>query len=349
VLTRFFNNTPQENRGHDRAVSKLAVALAAAGGGVWLLLLVASSAGLIKLSAIEALFLLAPLVTVPLSLNLIREATLAGAPVGGVRPAIFLQPVGAVAAVLSFEFLTGAKAAGFASVWLVVCALASLGGFNGLLRGGFRSLEALCLNCGLAYFTVGGIWFCASRLGMPLMGFEEPLVLLTGVHFHFAGLSAPVLAGMVGLQGDPANRLARKLFIISGSGAAAGPALLAAGFALGSPDLRLIAALILAASMTALGVCQLNLMRKFQSRSGAFIAGIAVASIVVSMLFAVIYSAGEAAKHPILTIPQMAVFHGIANGPGFVLCSLIAWTIALRRQQIARPLIRAEGAQKSER
>jgi hypothetical protein len=41
---------------------------------------------------------------------------------------------------------------------------------------------------------VGGAWLVASRLGMRPMGIQEPIGLLTAVHFHFAGFATAMIA-----------------------------------------------------------------------------------------------------------------------------------------------------------
>jgi len=42
--------------------------------------------------------------------------------------------------------------------------------------------------------AVGGAWLVASRLGMRPMGIQEPIVLLTAVHFHYAGFATATIA-----------------------------------------------------------------------------------------------------------------------------------------------------------
>src|SRR5258708_7317839 len=54
----------------------------------------------------------------------------------------------------------------------------------------------LAIAAGLVYIAVGGTWTFASRLGKGFFGFDEPLVLLTGAHFHYAGLLLPILTGL---------------------------------------------------------------------------------------------------------------------------------------------------------
>ena len=45
---------------------------------------------------------------------------------------------------------------------------------------------------------VGAVNFVSSRFGILPLGFEEPLIILAGVHFTYAGMIAPLLVGLTG-------------------------------------------------------------------------------------------------------------------------------------------------------
>src|SRR5262249_12591124 len=84
--------------------------------------------------------------------------------------------------------------------------------FLGLLRlqsGNGRTVEEVSISAGLVFLAVGGLWTLLSRRGIRPMGFDEPIILLTGAHFHYAGLVLPLLTGLAAreLRG-PISRLA---------------------------------------------------------------------------------------------------------------------------------------------
>jgi hypothetical protein len=79
------------------------------------------------------------------------------------------------------------------------------------------------------------------------MGFQEPIVLLTAVHFHFAGFAAPLMTLAAAGTVEKASILKRRFFHIVVAGILAGPGLLAAGFLIG-PHSKLAAALLVAGS-----------------------------------------------------------------------------------------------------
>ncbi len=302
------------------------------GGAAWAVLFAAAAAGRVTLGTIELLFLLAPLVIVPLGLAV--AATLeSNARLERLhRTLCFAQPFGAALAVASFWFAPGVRAGALAGVWLLVCALVGLYGLARLVRGAWRRADEACFAAGLLYLPIGGAWLLLSRLGHMPMGFQEPIVLLTAVHFHYTGFAAPLLAGAAGraLARRPASALLRALFRFVALGVIAGPPLVAAGFVL-SPALKFFSALVLAASLCALALITLAIVPAFRHRPAQVLLAISAASVVAGMLLALVYAVGEFRGHLLISIPWMAATHGILNGPGFALCGLLGWFLADRR------------------
>ena len=112
-------------------------ASALGGGVVWLALVGSRLGGLTRLTLIDLLFLLAPLVIAPLGLALIDFDE--GLPSSLLLVATRVQPLGAVLAVLAFLLPIGIPAAAVASGWLLVGAVAALGALAYLIQG--RSLH----------------------------------------------------------------------------------------------------------------------------------------------------------------------------------------------------------------
>ena len=88
------------------------------------------------------------------------------------------------------------------------------------------------IDAGCAMLPIGGGWLVLSRLGVSVLGFEEPIILLTAVHFHYAAFATLVLVGLAG-------RFTRDgaAYRAIAAGAVSGPPLLAAGITL-SPSSR---------------------------------------------------------------------------------------------------------------
>src|ERR1700689_2369591 len=103
------------------------------------------------------------------------------------------------------------------------------------------------------YLPVGCAWLVASRLGLSPMGFQEPIVLLTAVHFHFAGFAAPLLALAAGVAVKKQTLVLQRAFKVLAAGVLGGPGLLAAGFVIG-PHFKLAMALLVACSEVGLSL-----------------------------------------------------------------------------------------------
>ena len=294
---------------------------AAVGAAVWCLLAVVRTAPWAGLGWIELLFLFAPLVIVPLGLALLtREQS---RPSVLLRPACVVQPVAAVLAVASFFLPPGLGAAAFVSLWLAICLLVALAGALSLLRVRFRSVTDLCLVAGQLYLAVGGLGLLLSRLGATPLHFAEPVVLLTGVHFHYTGFALPLVAGSVGRALDARSGL-RRIFLPAAVFILVSPALLAAGFVF-SPLLKLAAVLLLVLGCLLLVMLLLPVAVQTTPWPARALLFVASTSLAVAMLLAAAYELGDFTARYWLLIPQMARLHGTLNAFGFALCGLLGF------------------------
>src|ERR1700751_2556613 len=117
------------------------------GAGVWAALAIMARVGMARIGAIELIFLFAPLVIVPLGIELGRAMSIATREEwDGLDVVMRLaQPFGAACAVTAFLLPPGRVAGLMACGWLVVCCLA--GGSGGISavtgwRGGGRGAGA---------------------------------------------------------------------------------------------------------------------------------------------------------------------------------------------------------------
>src|SRR5688572_31618797 len=203
-------------------------ASAGLGAAAWLALLSALPSD-IELRTVALLLLLAVLVCVPLGLALVATPDRAGRHPWPYRVARRSQLGAALLVVGSYFLPAGLPAAALATPWLAFTGLVALFGLGRLLSRGVGSVEETCIDAGLLYLPVGGAWLVLSRLGANPLGFGDTIVLLTAVHFHYAGFVAPILAGLAGRSLWPSQRGARRAFRLVAVGVIAGPPLLAAG------------------------------------------------------------------------------------------------------------------------
>lgn len=300
---------------------------AAVGALCWLaLLLLLPSREPFDLRIIKGLFLLGALVIVPLGLSLVAAPDRENRHSVFYRLALIAQPFGAGLVICSYFVEQGLWAALLACGWLSTTMLIALFGLVRFLPRGATRAEEVSIDAGLIYLLVGGLWFVFSRYGLQPRGFGDTIVLLTAIHFHYAGFAAPILVGLAGRTLSEGDGRARRLLRIISVAVIAGTPLVAAGITF-SPGLALGGAFVIAVGLWGLAALVFaRVLPTLTAYGGARIMlAVSSASSSVAMLLACLYAYSIVAGRLILSIPQMAMFHGVANALGFSLCGLIAW------------------------
>ena len=295
---------------------------AVAGLIAWVVLLLGTTADSASIELIHRIVLFGVMVVVPLGLSLVPPSTDSWL----YNIAVATTSLAAILTTISFFLDKGVLAAVLVCGTFVVYIVIALYGVTRLIsRGGPTPLAELSIDAGLLYLPVAGAWLVIYRLGIQPFGYGETIILLTVVHFHFAGFAAPIIAGMNGrvlaTRNYPEPMFAFAVFAI----VAAMP-LVAAGITL-SPVIGLFGALLLSVGLVLLAVLTLGWVRPTIVDPGKQILLIFGAlSSCSAMVLASLYSYSLATHTLILTIPMMAMTHGILNAFGFVAGSLFVWS-----------------------
>jgi hypothetical protein len=297
------------------------------GGAAWMIFAAASRFHWVRINTIELLFLLGPLLVVPLGLELCVRLGQTQGPHVPFRIAQIIYLPAALCAAVSFGLPPGRAASFVATPWFVFGCFIGLTGITTFIREQFRTWKTWCLVASFLYLPVGCAWLMASRLGLSPMGFQEPIVLLTAVHFHFAGFAAPLMALAAGSQVEEARARLRRVFIPVAMGVAASPALLAAGFVIG-PRFKLAMAIVVVCSESGLSLFFLTRIGAMRPRLAQLCVAISAFSVLFAMFLAGVWAIGEFPLQPFVHLDEMARFHGAANALGFVLCGLMGWALA---------------------
>lgn len=305
-----------------KSPSQFARISAAGGAFVWFIALLIRTGDSRETDLIQKIFLLAVFVITPLCLSIIsiREH----GPL--LRLVIGFQPLAAILCFVSIIVAQGTIAGVLASSWLALTSALGLCGFIRLLQ--FRSVRSfdLSITAGMIYMPIGGAWFVASRFGFQPLQFGDTIVLLTAVHFHFAGFAAPVLAG---LAGHASKDTGRSLTAIGACAIVIGTPIVAAGITF-SPTTALIGTFIVSLGLVSLGVSNISwVIRTLRSRSARVLLAVSSLASLIAMILACLYAYSIVTHTLIIDIPHMAVTHGLLNSFGFALCGLLAWTIEL--------------------
>lgn len=280
---------------------------------------------------LNRLLLLAMLVIVPMGLSLAAPPQVNGLSWRCYMVALLMQPFAAIAATAGFFFPNGPASALMILPWLITCILMALTGLLRLWERGSFQLDELAIDAGLVYILVGAIWMLSARFGYQLMGFGATIVLLTAIHFHYAGFIAPLITGLVGRHIAQTNPQRWSLYQPIAWGVIFGVAMLAIGITISqlAPIIELVAAILFAFSM--LSCAMLLLLVVMPTINGLIrqlLLQISGASLIISMLLAIGYAIGHYSGMAWISIPNMVQFHGWLNAVGFAGCGLLSWVLA---------------------
>lgn len=270
------------------------------------------------MSVVVPFFLVAPLVLVPLGLGLLALATPGSEPPRLARlaalPAAFLLT-------LSFLLERGLPAAVLSLPWLALTAAVALAAGLRLLRdpARFRPGVRHATDAAVAFLAVGAAFATTDRLGARPFDFPSEIILLTAVHFHFAGFVLP-LAGALAYGRRPSRSLELSLGAV-----VLGIPITALGF-IGVPFANWTGAMLTAIGGLGIGLTTLLVAPGLRPGRARILAVVAGVSLLVSMPMAVIYSTGVLIGASWLDLPTMARVHGGLNSLGFALPVILAWT-----------------------
>jgi len=308
---------------------QLARRSALGGAFIWAIVLFFRTAPSAETELIDKVLLLGVLVVVPLALSLVAVSQEGLSPAFGYRLAVAAQPFGAAAVIASFFLEQGIRAALLASVWLGVTSLIAIYGLWRLSLNSLRSVAEVSIDVGLVYLSVGSGWLVMSRLGVQPLGFGDTIVLLTAVHFHFAGFAAPILTGLAGRRLLEAPQKFQRPFVLAAVCVTIGTPLVATGISL-SPFLALVGTLVIAGGLALLAVLVIvRIVPALTSLPARLLLLLSSASAVIAMVLALLYAYSIVTRTVIIDIPQMAMSHGLINAFGFSLCGLLGWAIVV--------------------
>lgn len=187
-------------------------------------------------------------------------------------------------------------------------------------RPGLTPAEVAVLTA-LAMPSVAAAALVAERAGYRLFGFDLDILALTVPHFHFAGFTAALVAGLVCRAAPTTAALPRW----AAYSVPAGTLLVLLGYFV-DDWAELAGAMVLTGGMWAVAVTTWRDVRPgARDRTTGALLATSSAVLAATMLLALWWALGEATGivHPTLT--WMAATHGLGNALGFALCSVLAW------------------------
>jgi hypothetical protein len=297
------------------------------GAVAWLAIAAGFLFGWLQLDVVELLFLLLPWVVVPLAISLIPSLDGSGRVGIQLSGLSWIMLAAAMLATLSFFQPAGPRAASLASAWFLLCIWFAVEGLRRVLRYRAQSFSQFCFAAGEAYLIVGGTWFVASRLGLQPIGFQEPIVLLTAVHFHFAGFLSAVFAGLT-YERLRETRWSKPLRTALAS-VVVGPGLLGLAFLVG-PKLKLAAVMLIVLGQFGLATGMVRVAVGTENPVGRTMLLLSSGCVAAGMVLAATWALGEYPLQSFVDLAHMERYHGVLNAVGFGVCGLIGWMKASR-------------------
>lgn len=319
-------------------MDRFAHAAALAGAVALAALELAPRAQLAQIDLVERLLVLGPFVGVPLGLSLALHGAISRDDSQWIRTLSRAQPLLALSALVSVLLPAGRSAAIASAPWLGFCAAVGLVGARrawARLRSGAARLAEprFALDAALVYLPVGGLWNTLARAGARPLGFDDAIVRLTAVHFHFAGWVAPLFAARlaISLEQSGSARL-RRLSLAALWITVIGPGLVGGAITVtqltGSASVELVSALALAATLVTIGALTIRAAFSLvQSRLARLCLVASSAALALTMTLAVLYAYARVTHSAWPSIPFMARWHGTANALAYAGLGLLGWTL----------------------
>jgi len=218
----------------------------------------------------------------------------------------------------------GPTAAALAAPWLVVTGLLGVAALGRTLDRGGIALPETAIDAGLAYVSVGAVALLLYHLDITFW-FGSTIILLTAVHFHYAGFVLPIVTGLTGRSGHLADRRWHTLVGVI----LAGPAIIAVGISF-SPLVEVLAVGGFTVAVALFGWYVLVRIAPTRPRGQAVLLGASAVALPVSMALALGYGVATFSGLDLgLDIATMVVLHGSLNAFGFALLGLVGWRLAV--------------------
>lgn len=298
----------------------------------------------------EWLLTLAPLVLVPLAIARLPapRGSIERRLDGGLR---LLQFPAALLFAAAFLVESPYISVGLAGPWVAYTVFSLSSGLFRTVRRRDLSWADRLTGLGQSLMIVGSVSACLAILGIRPFGFPLGIILLTGVHFHYAAFLLPAIASAVarGQHSLGGRRVATGLQ----AGILVAIPMVAIGI-LFQPLLEWTGVLLLAVGCVGVALLQFAsaictcrdwiLLPYFQRVTGRILLGGSAISLIAAMGLAVAYAWGEFRGLPKIGIETMIRTHGLLNAFGFCGGSLLGWTLLSPAQTPVRTNLSSERA-----
>jgi YndJ-like protein len=220
--------------------------------------------------------------------------------------------------------------------WLLVRSAAAFEAIRNGRKKPLKDTAELVLLSARIFPAIGAVWLVAYQSNWTPLGFDPLIVLLTAVHFHHAGFTLPLMAGL-NAKAHPGcwTRFSCVTILLGVPLVAVGITCTHVGV-LKFVEPFGVTIFVLGALGVALSQMRRGLEKQHTigTRLSFLISG---TSLFAAMLLALSFGLRYLIPNYALTMPQMWMIHGTLNAFGFGLCGILAWRGAQSRGQPTKP------------
>lgn len=219
--------------------------------------------------------------------------------------------------IAAFCLPAGLLATAMSGTWLLftIYLLAAI-----LRKSAQQNLGILIALCSL---PVAAAWMLADRLGFQPLGFDPLIVLLTGVHFHYAGFALAIMAAH--LPNNPLNRWLSFGMIAGLAGVAAG---ITSTQLDGPAWIEILGVSIMVT--VGIGIAIQQLRYAWGSKRpllAQLLLSLGALALIAGMGLALLYDWRFHYQWSWLNVPCMYATHGLLNSLGFSLLSFLGYSL----------------------
>jgi hypothetical protein len=295
------------------------------GIAVWAVVFALSTGPLAdRVGVLEGLWLLAPLVVVPMGLALLRPPRELTA---GFLLARWLALPTAMVVVVGILAEPGAAAAWLSSPWVAMTVLALWLGLRWLAITPSARAKTVVPVAGLGFLAVSAAALVAWQGQLRPVGLSDTTMALVAVHAAFAGFGVAVAADRT--RAAATRRRSRSIAAAAGLATVFAVAVLVTGFLSESRAIGLLGSVLLAVSLLVLVLVTLvYALRRERAAGASALLVVSSGSLLFALALAVQYAFARWNDSYTLSITRMLELHGTVSGLGFVVGALLGWTFA---------------------
>ncbi len=286
------------------------------GFSIWLLIVADRIPySIFELSHVEILLIAAPLWLIPLAFHIIKKPNWL----------IWIAVSCGLLFATAYHFPKGIYSSLFILPWLIYSLIFLFKKLNEAILLKKNKLHEYVELAAYLYLPVGIIWAAIDRLDIPFLGYDPTIILLTGVHFHYAGFILPLVTSWL------VETKVSIIYKLTAIGIIIGIPLVALGISSSHFNwpvwIEVLSVSIMTLSGTLVGILHLRLGIRTKNWIQKMCFAVGGLALIAGMSLAFCYGWRHVFIIETLTIPWMYAVHGTCNAVGFAAPVLIGWKL----------------------